>query len=121
MRWNYKCPECNSWGSVDWEKRNNSFNCHNCKSSHTPPSPAEQRDAYVETHRWPVEMEDQVVNSKGNKCTVPGCNSDYETLDHRHAFSRGGKTSFENLFPMCASCNSSKSDTDYNVWLLTRV
>jgi len=54
---------------------------------------------------------------KGNLCTVPGCKKKYETLDHRLAYNNVGKTSVENLFPMCNFHNQSKGDKDYRIWL----
>lgn len=102
-----------------WEKRDKLYSCNNCNRSHHPPSPDEQHDAYVDTHEWPVEMEEAVYRLKGTKCTVPGCDKDAETLDHRVAWSKDGRTSVENLFPMCEEHNNSKKDSDYQTWLYT--
>lgn len=63
-------------------------------------------------------MEQVVIETKGTTCTVPKCNKHYETLDHRLPFSKNGRTSVENLFPMCNEHNQSKGDTDYNVWAI---
>lgn len=117
MKWNYRCPNCNTWGNVDWEKRNNLFNCHNCKKSHYPPTPSQQQDAYVDTRYWPEEIKDTVINFKGNKCTVPRCTKNYQTLDQRIAFANSGRTSVDNLYPMCNDHNQSEGDKDYQLWL----
>jgi hypothetical protein len=93
------------------------FNCHACKTNHLPPKPSSQHDAFVDTHDWPSEMETAATNFKGKKCTVPGCGKNYETLDHRIAYSNHGKTSVENLYPMCKDHNQSKGDKDYYSWL----
>src|SRR5262249_29762625 len=81
------------------------------------PGPAEQREAYVDSHEWPAEMEEIVRRIRGNRCTVPGCTRYADTLDHRIPWSRGGPTSVANLWPMCSQHNESKADTDYDVWL----
>jgi 5-methylcytosine-specific restriction endonuclease McrA len=117
MKWSYKCPHCGVEGNVDWEKRNNSFTCHSCKSTHYPPTPSTQPSAYVDTREWPQEIENIVVNQKGIMCTVPGCGKKANTLDHRIPFAKNGKTSINNLFPMCKEPNQSKSDNDYQTWL----
>jgi hypothetical protein len=117
MNWNYRCPLCSAWGIIDWADRAKSFTCHQCRGVHTPPTPADQHDAYVDTHEWPQEMEDEVVRTKGRHCTVPACTKRYETLDHRVAWSKGGPTSVDNLYPMCEAHNQSKGDQDYDDWL----
>lgn len=117
MKWNYKCPKCNEWRHIEWSKRSQSYTCHNTYQTYYPPTPSEQHDAFVDTHDWPNEMETVVVQEKGNKCTVPGCKKNYETLDHRIPFSKVGKTSVSNLFPMCEAHNQSKGDKDYVAWL----
>lgn len=119
MKWHYKCSVCGEWRNIDWEKRNESFNCHKTKKTYIPPGPAQQKYAFVDTHNWPDEMERVVVAEKGDKCTVPGCSKSYETLDHRVPFSKSGRTSVNNLYPMCNAHNQSKGDFDYTVWLLT--
>lgn len=121
MKWNYRCPKCSQWRHVKWEERNSSFTCDKTKQSYTPPSPTDQHDAYVDTHEWPQEMEDTVIEVKGNKCSVPGCDKYYETLDHRVPWSKKGRTSVENLYPMCTAHNQSKGDSDYDLWVVTQV
>jgi hypothetical protein len=64
-------------------------------------------------------MENAVIKLRGTKCTVPGCGKDYETLDHREPYSDIGKTSVENLFPMCRAHNDLKGDENYFLWLLS--
>jgi len=120
MKWNYKCPKCNQWRSVEWSERNGSFNCHVNQATYTPPSPSQQHDAYVDEHDWPDEIEKVVVSVKGKNCTVPGCSKSYETLDHRIPWSKGGHTSVSNLFPMCNKHNQSKGDSNYSEWLATK-
>lgn len=120
MIWHYVCPECGEWRRVEWADRNNSYICHkDTTKSYVPPTPKEQTAAYVDTHEWPQEIEDAVVYFKGLECTVPGCYHKAETLDHRVAWNNGGKTSVNNLFPMCNSHNQSKSDKVYEEWLRT--
>jgi hypothetical protein len=118
MKWNYQCPFCGVWGNVDWERSDATFTCHSCQRNHAPPGPLEQRSAYVDSHEWPQEIEEAVTLVKGVNCTVPGCSTHYQTLDHRVAWSKGGRTSVDNLFPMCDSHNRSKGDSDYETWLM---
>jgi 5-methylcytosine-specific restriction endonuclease McrA len=120
MKWNYICPQCNKWVWIEWADRSNRFKCEENGKIYDAPSPSEQHSAYVDTHEWPEEIEAEVVLIKGTKCTVPGCEKKYETLDHRVAYSKGGRTSVENLFPMCNEHNQSKGDLNYNAWLLAR-
>lgn len=117
MEWHYRCPICDEWRKIDWSKRFEARYCDNTESYYIPPSPSEQHDAYIDTHEWPDLMEYTVVTGKGNQCTVTGCTKVYETLDHRVPFSKGGKTSVDNLFPMCNDHNLSKGDSDYFTWL----
>lgn len=116
MKWTYQCKKCGAWGTVDWAQRKQTFTCHACKYRHVPPTPAEQHQAYVDTHNWPDEMEEEVRSSKDNACTVPDCRRHGNTLDHRVPYP-GGKTSVDNLFPMCTQHNSAKGEQDYNTWL----
>jgi len=119
MEWYYKCPKCGVWRGIRWNKIDEVRECHNTKQNYYPPTPALQHDAYVDTHNWPKEMENEVVRLRGNKCTVPGCTKNAQTLDHRLAWAKGGKTCVDNLFPMCNEHNQAKGDTDYNIWLST--
>lgn len=117
MKWNYQCPHCGQARTIDWDKRAQAHECHVTKLTYYPPTPTEQKTAYVDTHNWPVEMEDAVVALKGKQCTVPGCTKKYETLDHKVAWDNNGKTSIDNLFPMCNEHNQSKGAKDYEEWL----
>lgn len=118
MKYAYRCPNCNTWNAIDWEDREMVFRCHKCNNRHNPPTPEEQHDAYVDQRNWPQEMGDAVYALRGKNCTVPGCNKRADTLDHRVAWNKGGKTSVENLHPMCQSHNSSKGDENYGIWLI---
>lgn len=118
MNWNYRCPNCGEWRQIDWEKRKEQHKCHKDDTFiYLPPTPAQQNDAFVDTHYWPDDIENVVVKTKGSTCTAPNCNKDYETLDHRIPYSQNGKTSVENLYPMCESCNRSKGDGNYFLWV----
>lgn len=118
MKWHYRCPICKHWRSIDWTRISSKFKCHKDESKkYYPPRPKDQHDAYVDDHNWPEEMEKTVIALKGNKCTVPDCKKKFETLDHHVAWSKGGKTSVANLFPICNKHNQSKGDKDYEEWL----
>lgn len=120
MKWNYRCLICNDWRNIKWEDRKKTHKCHKNGKSYVVPIPNDQHDAYVNTHNWPKEMEDAVIKGKEKICTVPGCNKNYETLDHRIPYSMSGNTSVENLFPMCNNHNKSKGDKDYETWLQSK-
>jgi 5-methylcytosine-specific restriction endonuclease McrA len=120
MKWHYKCLKCGEWRSIEWETRDKEKECHKSKEGYMAPTPSNQPDAHVDTHEWPQDMEDAVVASKGNNCSVPGCKKNAETLDHRVPFSKGGRTSVTNLYPMCIEHNQSKNDSDYSEWLKTK-
>lgn len=120
MNWHYSCPICGIHGFVPWKDRESTFTCHSCKRHHKPPTPGEQPSAYVDTHEWPEAMAAEVVRRKGAACTVPGCTRRADTLDHRVAWSKGGRTSVANLFPMCTEHNQEKGDKDYETWLAER-
>jgi len=117
MKWHYRCPECDAWRLCDWKKRSTRKKCSECQKGYDVPTPRSQHDAYVDTHDWPVDMDREVERVKGKKCTVPKCPKDSQTLDHRVPWSDEGKTSVENLFPMCTDHNESKSTKEYSRWL----
>jgi 5-methylcytosine-specific restriction endonuclease McrA len=117
MRYHYVSPACRQWVWIDWEIRHGAIHCPHLDVTYRAPGPAEQVDAYVDTHEWPEEMEDIVRRLRGDRCTVPGCSRYADTLDHRTPWSQGGHTCVANLWPMCSDHNTSKSDTDYVVWL----
>jgi 5-methylcytosine-specific restriction endonuclease McrA len=97
---------------------------------HVPPSPMFDTQAWVETRDAPYEMtraafllHGRVVFGK-HMCTVPGCTREATLLDHRVAFDGSatpednpGKTSVENLYPMCPECDHGKGDGDYEAWV----
>ncbi len=120
MQWSFLCPVCFNWHSVNWEKHGMLLECSTKNKNYIVPTPSQQHEAYVDTHDWPKNMESVVLILKGRICTVPGCTHPYETLDHRVPFSKEGKTSVSNLFPMCNEHNKSKGDEDYSAWLLTQ-
>lgn len=117
MKWHYRCPICHEWRNIDWDKRDKTYDCHKNEAAYIPPTPSEQNGAFVNTQEWPEEIEMVVVTLKGDLCTIPGCNKKYETLDHRIPYSKGGRTSVDNLWPMCNEHNQSKGDSDYDEWL----
>ena len=119
MEWHFQCPCCGGRVNSEWDSRHLRHKCIVLGDDYFPPGPGEQSEAFVDSREWPAEMEERVVALKGNNCTALGCDKKYETLDHRLDFSKGGKTSVENLWPMCAKHNKSKGDTDYAKWLET--
>ena len=117
MIWKFKCTVCKEWREIDWNRKDIKHTCHKTRESYYPPKPTEQHEAYLDTHSWTLEMEETVVKLKGECCVVPKCDKRYETLDHRIPYSVRGRTSVDNLFPMCNEHNDAKGDRDYDDWL----
>ena len=115
MKWTFKCPNCNNWGRIDWNVHG--AKCSLCNTDILIPTPKEQPAAYVDQHDWPQAMEDAVVAIYGKQCVIAGCTNTDFTLDHIVAYSKQGKTSVNNLQPMCGEHNSSKGDSSEAIWL----
>jgi hypothetical protein len=117
MKWHYHCPICGLPHSCKWEERKEKQKCIVNFTEYHPPTPAKDHQAFVNTRQWSEEIEKAVVKIRGNKCTVPGCKKEYETLDHRIPWSKKRKTSVENLWPMCEEHNKSKGNSAYEEWV----
>jgi len=117
MFWNYNCPDCHRPTNVDWRLREGEVICHMCQRSHYPPTPHEDRYAYVDGAEWPKEIDGAVIALRGTICSVPGCYHERTTLVYRQPLSAGGKTSVDNLMPMCARHAASKGNRAYDEWL----
>jgi ribosomal protein L37AE/L43A len=48
MLWNYDCPVCRRPTAVDWRLRKGKVVCGSCGRTHYPPTPYEDRYAYVD-------------------------------------------------------------------------
>jgi hypothetical protein len=118
MLWNYSCPDCHRPTSADWRLREAEVVCHLCERTHYPPTPHEDRYAYVDSDKWPKEIEDAVSALRGTICSVPGCYRERATLVHRQSLATGGRTSADNLMPMCERHAASKGDKNYDEWLV---
>lgn len=118
MLWNYSCPDCHRPTSADWRVRESEAVCRLCARTHYPPTPHEDRYAYVDSEQWPKEMEEAVVALRGTICCVPGCYRERATLVHRQSLTAGGRTSVDNLMPMCERHAASKGDKNYDEWLV---
>ncbi len=119
MQWHYNCPECGRPLQVEWEHLRAERVCSHCHKHHFPPTPAEDHLAYVGSDRWPKEVEEAVLALRGDACSVPGCFHMYATLVHKKPESCGGRTSVDNLLPMCAHHARAKGQQDYTEWLRT--
>jgi len=117
MLWHYRCPGCSQDLEVDWEWLRNEVHCPQCQLSHYPPTPSEDHTAFVGTDTWPKDLEDTVIRLKGTTCAVPTCYNDYGTLAHRIPVSREGRTSIENLVPLCEHHARLMGDRPYAEWL----
>lgn len=93
--------------------------CKECKYPGAAPSPAIQTNAWVTDRTPPEEMAEAARerNGRDGLCTVPTCRRLATVLDHRVAWTKGGKTCVRNLYPMCEEHHLSKGDSDYQDWL----
>ncbi len=117
MTWHYHCPHCGRAREVPWDDIELEVTCPDCGTAHYAPTPGEDHAAYVGGENWPQAIEDEVVALRGSACVVPGCYREHTTLVPRWPFSRGGKSSVQNLVPACAEHASARGDGDYDEWL----
>jgi hypothetical protein len=114
MNWYFICPVCFIIHSVSWENRYKAHFCIRLNKIYHPPQPIDEPEAFVDTPEWPPEMEEAVISAKGIYCSVPGCSRHYHTLEHRIPWSKGGTTSFNNLFPVCNEHKKGRAGQDNN-------
>jgi hypothetical protein len=117
MYWNYNCPRCRAETKVAWKTRGTEVVCHSCGELHYPPTPHEDRYGWVDTTEWPEEMQQAVEAVRGTVCAVTGCYKQHETLVHRRSYKSGGKTSVDNLIPLCRHHADLKGEKEYDEWL----
>jgi len=117
MTWHYHCPSCGQDLAVDWAWHKDEVTCPSCKDAHYPPTPYEDRYAWFAGDAWPQEMTDAVTRLRGMTCGVPGCFQAFSVIVHRKPPGKGGKTSADNLAPLCAEHARAKADQDYDEWL----
>jgi hypothetical protein len=117
MLWNYDCPECHKPTSVDWTQREAEAVCRRCARVHYPPTPHEDHYGYVDDAKWPPEMEEAVLSVRGAICAVPGCYGEHTTLVLRQPASSGGRTSVDNLRPVCERHAASKGNRPWDEWM----
>lgn len=55
------------------------------------------------------------------KCAYCGTDKEALTQDHFIPVSKDGEYTHNNIIPACRSCNSSKSDKDFNEWYLSYI
>lgn len=118
MLWNYDCPECHKPTSVDWKLREAEATCRRCARVHYPPTPNEDHYAFVDDLKWPPEIEAAVLSIRGAICAVSGCYGEHTTLVFRQPPSAGGRTSVDNLVPVCARHAASKGDRPWDEWIV---
>ncbi len=117
MYWHYNCPRCGSPTFINWDRLAHETRCQYCGEHHYPPTPAEDHYAYVDDRHYPQDIRDVVLSLRGTSCMVPGCYQEAEALVHKKAFSHGGRTSVDNLVPMCPRHAQLKGEHDYDEWL----
>ena len=72
-----------------------------------------------ERGRWLTErLRDYISALRADPCAY--CGGPAETIDHIESTLLGGAMSWENLTAACRSCNCSKSDKGFLIWLADR-
>jgi len=117
MIWHYRCPACGQQLEVDWDWHRDEVHCPACRHDHYPPMPSEDHLAYFGGEKWPQELTDAVTGLRGTTCFVPGCYHTFDTLAHRRPVSKGGRTSVDNLVPMCLRHARFKGEEEYDAWV----
>ena len=117
MIWHYHCPHCGRAREITWDNIELEVTCPDCQTLHFAPTPGQDHAAYIGEENWPPEMEDDVIALHGSACVVPGCYREHTTLVPRLPFTKGGKSSVENLVPACAEHASARGEGDYDEWL----
>lgn len=117
MKWHYTCPQCRRPAEIDWSALEAQTECAVCGNVHYPPTPQEDRYAWLEADDWTPEMKDAAIVLRGTICMVPGCYGEYETLVYRVPPAREGKNSVDNLMPVCGRHAATRGDRDWDEWL----
>ena len=117
MIWHYHCPKCGRALEVPWDDIELEVICPGCGTAHFAPTPGQDHTAYIGGERWPQELEDEVVALRGSACVVPGCYREHTTLVPRLPYTKGGRSSVENLVPACAEHAAGRGEDDYDEWL----
>ena len=117
MIWHYHCPQCGRAREIPWDDIELEVTCPDCQAVHFAPTPGQDHTAYIGGENWPQDMEDEVVATHGSACVVPGCYREHTTLVPRLPFTKGGRSSVENLVPACAEHASDRGEEDYDEWL----
>ena len=115
--WHYHCPHCGRALETPWDDIALEVACPDCSTAHFAPTPGEDHTAYVDGERWPQAIEAEVVRLRGSACVVPGCYREHTTLVPRLPFTKGGRSSVENLAPACAEHAAGRGEGDYEEWL----
>jgi hypothetical protein len=115
--WHYHCPQCQQRCVADWKEIGLQAQCSICGNVHYPPTPHEDRFAWLEGGKWTQEIEEAVLAIRGTICAVPGCYREHETLAPRVPASDGGRTSVDNLMPLCNKHAALRGERDWNEWL----
>jgi hypothetical protein len=117
LKYHYPCPHCQTARHCEWEERLARKQCRHCRKPYLPPTPAEEPDAYVDQQEPPPEMADAVRARKGPACAASDCHNPAAGLDHGVPYSQGGRTSVNNLLPLCPACHAARRDERQQTWL----
>jgi len=117
MNWHYSCPQCRRPVTVDWSALEVQTQCMVCGNVHYPPTPQEDRYAWLEAEEWTPEMKEAALILRGTVCMVPGCYGEYEALVYRVPLSQEGKNAVDNLMPVCNRHAATRGERDWNEWL----
>ena len=117
MNWHYTCPQCRRPVAVDWSALEAQTQCMVCGNVHYPPTPQEDRYAWLEADESTPEMKEAALILRGTVCMVPGCYGEHETLVYRVPLSKEGKNSVDNLMPVCGRHAATRGERDWDEWL----
>lgn len=103
------CEKCDGRPTLYWEKRDFDL-CYEClEELYKEYINSEVAVEQVKVVRKKIseDLRNEVFKRDGYKCQVCGSKKDL-VIDHVIPFSKGGKTTKDNLQTLCKSCNSKK-------------
>jgi hypothetical protein len=93
------------WSEVDFDL------CHECLLQltiyHVDPHLKDSEFLTVRRMAIPESLRNEIFDRDDNKCVMCG-SAKHLQIDHIKPFSRGGRTTEENLQTLCSPCNSRK-------------
>ena len=104
------CEEDDGRPTLYWQASDFDL-CHQCllnlTTYHVDPQLKNHEAITVRRMAIPESLRNEIFERDGNKCTVCGSDNHLQ-VDHVVPFSRGGKTTKDNMQTLCKSCNLTK-------------